>query len=57
MFKEVKLFKGRKVFSGKWVYKVKNEQDGSKRFKERYIVQGFRQKKGVDYDKMYGAVI
>ena len=56
-FKEVKLPKGRKALGGKWVYKVKNEQDGSKRFKGRYVVQGFRQKKGVDYDETYGAVI
>jgi hypothetical protein len=37
----------------KWVYKVKDEADGSIRFKARLVAKGFTQKKGIDYDRTY----
>ena len=52
-----KLLKNRRALGGKWVFKVKYEQDGSIRFKARYVAQGFRQRKGTDYNETYASVI
>jgi len=33
----------------KWVYREKDDNDGTKRYKSRLVVKGFQQKKEVDY--------
>ena len=40
----VELPKGKKALHNKWVYRLKNEHDGSKRYKARLVVKGFEQK-------------
>ncbi|GJV77534.1 retrovirus-related pol polyprotein from transposon TNT 1-94 [Tanacetum coccineum] len=39
------------------MFKVKEEQDGSKRFKARLVVKGFQQKRGVDYNEITSSVV
>ena len=41
----------------KWVYRIKNEHDGSKRYKVRLVVKGFQQKKGIDYEDIFSPVV
>ena len=36
-----KLLVGKKALHNKWVYGIKNEHDGSKRYKARLVVKGF----------------
>ena len=36
------LLVGKKALHNKWVYKIKNEHDGSKRYKVRLVVKGFQ---------------
>ena len=36
-----KLSVGKKALHNKWVYKIKNEHDDSKRYKARLVVIGF----------------
>ncbi|KAK2992528.1 hypothetical protein RJ640_002422 [Escallonia rubra] len=42
----VKLPIGKSVLYSKWVYKIKNEAGGTKRYKARLVVKGYRQRKG-----------
>ena len=37
-----KLPIGKKVLHNKWVYRIKNEHDGSKRYEARLVVKGFQ---------------
>jgi hypothetical protein len=46
-----------KVLGGKWVFKLKRDQDGNIiKFKARYVVKGYMQRFGVDYTNTYANV-
>ena len=45
----IQLLKGKKALHNKWVYRIKEESDGSNRYKARLVVKGFQQKPGVNY--------
>ena len=52
-----KLPMGKKALHNKWVYIIKNEHDGSKRYKARLVVKGFQQKKDIDYLEIFSPVM
>jgi hypothetical protein len=41
----------------KWVYKLKEEDGGKKRYKARLVVKGFAQMKGIDFDEIFSHVV
>ncbi|GJU47681.1 retrovirus-related pol polyprotein from transposon TNT 1-94 [Tanacetum coccineum] len=43
----VRLPAGKKTLQSKWVFRVKEEQDGKKMYKARLVVKGFQQKQGA----------
>ncbi|GJR84929.1 hypothetical protein Tco_0155714 [Tanacetum coccineum] len=48
---------GKKASKRLWMFKVKEEQVGSKRYKARLVVKGFQQKRGIDYDEIFSPVV
>ena len=45
--------KHHRTLRGKWIYKIK--RDGS--YKARWVVKGFEQVKGIDYQQVFAAVV
>ena len=53
VFELTNLPKGKKTVGSKWVYTIKENPDGSKRYKARFVARGFSQKKGIDYGETF----
>ena len=53
----IELLVGKKALHNKWVYRIMNEHDSSKRYKARLVVKGFQQKKGIDYLEIFSPVV
>eukprot|EP00253_Pinus_taeda_P002726 PITA_02726 len=53
----VRLPTGKTTLQNKWVYKLKEEHGGRKKYKARLVVKGFAQKKGIDFDEMFSPVV
>ena len=46
------------VVTGKWIYNHKFHSDGSlARHKARWVVHGFTQRHGIDYDETFNPVV
>ena len=52
-----KLLKGKKALSSKWVYQVKEENNGSKKYKARLLVKIFQQKEGIGYTEIFSLLV
>eukprot|EP00253_Pinus_taeda_P023170 PITA_23170 len=53
----VKLPAGKTTLKNKWVYRLKKEDGGKQRYKARLVVNGFAQKKGIDFDEIFSPVV
>ena len=53
----VNLHVGKRALRNKWVYRLKEEDGGKKRYKARLVVKGFAQKKGIDFDEIFSPVV
>ncbi|KAJ0555551.1 putative RNA-directed DNA polymerase [Helianthus annuus] len=53
----IKLPSGKKALQNKWVFRVKDEHDGAKRYKARLVVKGFQQKEGIDFNEIFSPVV
>jgi hypothetical protein len=46
------------VFRGKWVFRLKRGPHGEVlRYKARWVVRGFEQKEGLDYNETFATVV
>ena len=48
---------GKKALQNKWIYRLKEEEGGKKRFKARLVVKGFAQKKGINFDDIFSPIV
>jgi hypothetical protein len=53
----VQLHVGKRALQNKWVYKLKEEDGGKKQYKARLVVEGFAQKKGINFDEIFSLVV
>jgi hypothetical protein len=53
----VQLPTGKRALQNKWVYRLKEEDGGKKRYKARLVVKGFAQKKDIDFDEIFSPVV
>lgn len=50
--------RGANVITGKWVFRHKFRADGTlERYKARWVVRGFSQKPGIDFDETFSPVV
>jgi len=47
---------GKILLQNKWVYKFKEEYGGKKWYKDKLVVNGFAQKKGIDFDEIFSPI-
>ena len=52
-----KLPEGKKVLQNRWVYRLKEELDGNKRYKARLVVKRFQQRQGIDFTEIFSPVV
>lgn len=52
-FTLTELPEGRNAVGGRWVYTMKEDSNGSKSYKARYVAKGYSQIKGVDYNETF----
>jgi len=52
-----KLPEGKKVLQNRWIYWLKEEPYGNKRYKARLVVKGFQQRQRTDFTEIFSHVV
>jgi hypothetical protein len=48
---------GKRSLQNKWVYKLKEEDGGIERYKDRLVVKGFAKKAGIDFNEIFSPIV
>ena len=46
----------KRALQNKWVYRLKEEDGGKKQYKNRLVVKGVAQKKGIKFDEIFSPI-
>jgi hypothetical protein len=47
----------KRALHNKWVYKLREEDGGKKKYKATLVAKGFSQKKGIYFDEIFSPVV
>ena len=53
----LRLPAGKRALLNKWVFRIKTEPNGKRRFKARSVVKGYSQRKGIDYAEIFSHIM
>jgi len=53
----VELPESKRVLYNKWVYRLKEENDDTKRYKTRMVVKEFLKRKGIDFNEILSPIV
>ena len=53
----VEFLAGKRALQNKWVYRLKEEGGGKKQYKARLVVNGFAQKKGIEFNEIFSPIV
>jgi len=53
----VELPESKRALHNKCVYRLKENNDGTKRYKARLVVKEFQQRKGIDFNEIFSHVV
>ena len=53
----VSLPAGKRELQNKWVYRLKEEEGGKRKYKSRLVVKGFAQKEGIAFNEIFSPVV
>ena len=53
----IELSESKRVLHNKWVYRLKEENDGTKRYKARLVVKGLQLREGIDFNEIFSPVV
>jgi len=52
----VELLESKRAWNNKWVYRLKEENDDTKRYKTRLVAKEFQQREGIDFNEDFSVV-
>jgi len=53
----VELLESKRVLRNKWVYRLKEDHDDTKRYKARMVMKGFQQREGINFTEIFSSVV
>lgn len=57
VFQLTNLPEGKNAISGRWVYKIKENPDGSQKYRARFVAGGYNQIKGESYIENFSPTV
>jgi len=53
----VELPEDKKALHNRWVYRLKEENNDTKRYKEKLVVKGFQHQEGIDFTEIFSLIV
>ena len=53
----VELSEDKKALYNKWVYRLKDENNDTKRYKEKLVVKEFQHREGIDFTEIFSLIV